>query len=57
MEDQDCQFLEGLTKRGVPLGVRGEIPLVPAVYDRKEKGEQESLGSLGRNTGLTIARQ
>ena len=46
VEDQDCQFLEGLAKRGVPLGVRGEIPLVPAVYDRKEKGEQEPLGSL-----------
>ena len=46
VEDQDWQFLEGLAKRGVPLGVRGEIPLVPAVYDRKEKGEQEPLGSL-----------
>ena len=39
--DQDHQFLEGLVRRGVPLGVRGEIPLVPAVYDRKEKGEDE----------------
>ena len=39
--DEDHQFLEGLVRRGVPLGVRGEIPLVPAVYDRKEKGEQE----------------
>lgn len=32
----DHQFLEGLVRRGVPLGVRGEIPLVPAVYDRKK---------------------
>ena len=39
--DEDHRFLEGLVRRGVPLGVRGEIPLVPAVYDRKEKGEQE----------------
>ena len=41
--DPDCQFLEGLVKRGVPLGVRGEIPLISTVYDRKEKGEEDNL--------------
>ena len=32
VEDEDFQFLDGLLKRGVPLGVRGEIPWVSNVY-------------------------
>ena len=39
--DEDSAFLEGLVSTGVPLGVRGEIPHVAEVYDRKEKGEKE----------------
>ena len=39
--DEDSVFLEGLVSTGVPLGVRGEIPHVAEVYDRKEKGEKE----------------
>ena len=40
-KDEDITFLEGLASAGVPLGVRGEIPHVPEVYDKKEKGERE----------------
>ena len=40
-KDEDITFLEGLASTGVPLGVRGEIPHVPEVYDKKEKGERE----------------
>ena len=43
-EDEDTAFLEGLAATGVPLGVRGEIPHVPEVYDKKEKGEKEDSG-------------
>ena len=42
--DEDSLFLDGLAATGVPLGVRGEIPWVPEVYDRKEKGEKEEMG-------------
>ena len=40
-EDEDCRFLEGLVSKGVPLGVRGEIPMVAEVYDKKVKGDGE----------------
>ena len=39
----DCQFLEGLVRRGVSLGVRGEIPLIPVVYDRKERAKRRGF--------------
>lgn len=39
--DEDSLFLEGVARSGVPLGVRGEIPLVQPVYDRREKSEAE----------------
>ena len=42
--DEDSLFLDGLAATGVPLGVRGEIPWVPEVYDRKGKGEKEEMG-------------
>lgn len=34
--DEDSLFLGGVARTGVPLGVRGEIPLIQPVYDRKE---------------------
>ena len=43
VEDEDYRFLEGLLSRGVPLGVRGEIPWVSRVYDKKVKDEKEEL--------------
>ena len=44
-EDEDFRFLDSLLERGVPLGVRGEIPLISQVYDKKPKGEKdEELG-------------
>ena len=43
VEDEDFQFLDGLLKRGVPLGVRGEIPWVSNVYDKKVKEEKEEM--------------
>ena len=44
VEDEDYRFLERLLRRGVPLGVRGEIPWVSRVYDKKVKDEKEELG-------------
>ena len=44
LEDEDHLFLEGVASLGVPLGVRGEIPWVSRVYDRKEKGEKDEAG-------------
>ena len=41
VEDEDCRFLEGLLSKGVPLGVRGEIPWISQVYDKKSKEEKE----------------
>ena len=41
MEDEDHFFLGGLIRTGVPLGVRGEIPWIPQVYDKKEKAEKD----------------
>ena len=41
VEDEDCRFLEGLLSKGVPLGVRGEIPWISQVYDKKPKEEKE----------------
>ena len=40
-EDEDFRFLDGLLERGVPLGVRGEIPWISQVYDKKPKDEKE----------------
>ena len=33
--DEDCAFIVDVASTGVPLGVRNEIPWVPAVYDKK----------------------
>ena len=41
VQDEDYRFLDGLMSRGVPLGVRGEIPFIPQVYDKKDKEEKE----------------
>ena len=41
VEDEDFRFLGGLLTRGVPLGVRGEIPWISQVYDKKPQGEKD----------------
>eukprot|EP00434_Breviolum_minutum_P043149 symbB.v1.2.038446.t1/scaffold5913.1/size22488/1 len=41
VQDEDHRFLHGLMSKGVPLGVRGEIPFLPQVYDKKAKEEKE----------------
>ena len=41
VQDEGHRFLDGLMSRGVPLGVRGEIPFIPQVYDKKDKEEKE----------------
>ena len=41
VEDEDHSYLAPLVARGVPLGVRGEIGRIPAVYDQKSKNEDD----------------
>ena len=41
VQDEDHRFLDGLMSKGVPLGVRGEIPFLPQVYDKKAREEKE----------------
>ncbi|CAK8993985.1 Ubiquitin carboxyl-terminal hydrolase 17-like protein E [Durusdinium trenchii] len=44
VEDADHRFVEDMVTTGAPLGVRGEIPWVEAVYDKKPQSE-EAQGS------------
>ena len=41
VQDPDSKFLEGMASTGVPLGTRGEIPWVSAVYDKRERKGSE----------------
>ena len=40
VEDADHRFVEDMVTTGAPLGVRGEIPWVEAVYDKKPQSEE-----------------
>ena len=40
VEDADHRFIEDMAGTGVPLGVRGEIPWIEAVYDKKHGSEE-----------------